>query len=137
MELGEKTIACVAMRGRNPENPSDRRTGIDTEQVLEMKYEDVTNTLTCVQKDNLVLEQTVVTGEVPEDLKKWVWEIDGIKYLVRLRKLTPRESWRLMDFTDEEFDKAEAVCSNTQLIKQAGNSIAKGVLCEVFRQLIE
>lgn len=42
----------------------------------------------------------------------------------RIRKLTPRECWRLMGFDDEDFDKAQAAgISNTQLYKQAGNSI--------------
>jgi len=42
-----------------------------------------------------------------------------------------------MDFSDEDFNKAESVNSNTQLYKQAGNSIVKNVLCEVFRQFID
>lgn len=41
-----------------------------------------------------------------------------------------------MDFTDEDYERAAAVNSNTQLYKQAGNSIVKNVLCEVFKQLI-
>lgn len=53
----------------------------------------------------------------------------------RIRKLTPKECWRLMDFTDEDFHKAEAVNSNTQLYKQAGNSIVVSVLEAIFRQL--
>lgn len=47
---------------------------------------------------------------------------------VRIRKLTPKECWRLMGFDDEDFAKAEAVCSNSQLYKQAGNSIVVPVL---------
>lgn len=53
----------------------------------------------------------------------------------RIRKLTPCECWRLMGFTDEDFEKAQAVNSNTQLYKQAGNSIVKDVLMAIFRQL--
>ena len=49
---------CVAMRGRNPENPSDRTPGIELEQRLEINNTGCTNTLTTVQKDNLVLEKT-------------------------------------------------------------------------------
>lgn len=61
------------------------------------------------------------------------------KYLVgsRIRKLTPRECWRLMGFTDEDFAKAEKVNSNTQLYKQAGNSIVVPVLEAIFRQMLE
>lgn len=54
----------------------------------------------------------------------------------RIRKLTPLECWRLMDFTDEDFHKAEAVNSNTQLYKQAGNSIVKAVLMAIFKQMM-
>lgn len=55
----------------------------------------------------------------------------------RIRKLTPLECWRLMDFSDEDFHKAEAVNSNTQLYKQAGNSIVKNCLVSIFGQMIE
>lgn len=54
----------------------------------------------------------------------------------RIRKLTPRECWRLMDFTDEDFDKAAQVNSNTQLYKQAGNSIIRNVLVAIIGQMI-
>jgi DNA (cytosine-5)-methyltransferase 1 len=47
---------------------------------------------------------------------------------IRIRKLTPRECWRLMGFDDEDFNKARTVCSDTQLYKQAGNSIVVNVL---------
>lgn len=47
----------------------------------------------------------------------------------RIRKLTPRECWRLMGFDDADFDKAQAIgTSNTQLYKQAGNSIVVNCL---------
>ena len=55
----------------------------------------------------------------------------------RIRKLTPIECWRLMDFTDEDFHKAETVNSNTQLYKQAGNSIVVNVLVAILGQLFE
>lgn len=54
---------------------------------------------------------------------------------LRIRKLTPRECWRLMGFTDEEFEKAANLNSNTQLYKQAGNSIVVNVLVEIFKNL--
>ena len=53
-----------------------------------------------------------------------------------VRKLTPREYWRLMGFTDEDFDKAKEVTSNNQLYKQAGNSIVVNVLEAVLGNLI-
>ena len=54
---------------------------------------------------------------------------------MRIRKLTPKECWRLMGFEDEDFYKAEAVNSNTQLYKQAGNSIVVDVLEAIFTNL--
>lgn len=53
----------------------------------------------------------------------------------RIRKLTPKECWRLMDFSDADFHKAEKVNSNTQLYKQAGNSIVVNVLVAILGQL--
>ena len=52
-----------------------------------------------------------------------------------IRKLTPKECFRLMDFSDEDFEKAKAVNSNSQLYRQAGNSIVKAVLVAIFSQL--
>ena len=58
----------------------------------------------------------------------------GNTYGVRIRKLTPRECWRLMGFMDEEFDRVNGV-SNSQLYKQAGNSIVVNVLSALLSQL--
>ena len=56
---------------------------------------------------------------------------------IRIRKLTPKECWRLMDFTDEEFEAAQnAGVSKTQLYKQAGNSIVVSVLAGIFNNLL-
>lgn len=66
--------------------------------------------------------------------------MDGLRKIespYRIRKLTPRECWRLMGFTDEEFNKAAEVNSNTQLYKQAGNSIVVDVLVGIFGQIFE
>ena len=68
-----------------------------------------------------------------EELDELVENIKKPKY--RIRKLTPRETWRLMNFSDEDFEKAEKVNSNSQLYKQSGNSIVCGVLCAIFSQL--
>lgn len=105
----------MAMRGRDPQNPSDRTSGNpNLEQRLEANPDGICNTLTTVQKDNMVLDEEM-----------------GI------RKLTPRESWRLMDFSDEDFDKAAKVNSSTQLYREAGNSIVQNVLVAVMGQLFE
>lgn len=163
---GTVTATIVAMRGRNPENPSDRTIGSPTEQRLEPNSQGLCNTLTSVQKDNLVMEErffkqaleTLESGECevgdtidafngkvnktgisptittrPEGFKT---AILPVVYQYRIRKLTPKECWRLMDFTDEDFKKAEEVNSNTQLYKQAGNSIVKNVLVAIIGQMI-
>lgn len=198
---------CVAMRGRNPTNPSDRTPGIELEQTLEVNQNGKTNCLTSVQKDNLVMEKVKIKqstkqgyiecevggvadfsypdsktrrGRVQDNGKtcptltaesqdickiEKVGQIsnDGSQYgtviadnglspnLVagthgyanscietqyRIRKLTPKECWRLMDFSDEDFENAAEVNSNTQLYKQAGNSIVVNVLVAILGQLL-
>ena len=54
----------------------------------------------------------------------------------RIRKLTEKECWRLMGFTDEDFYKAAARNSRSQLYKQAGNSIVTTCLMAIFSQLL-
>ena len=198
---------CVAMRGRNPTNPSDRTPGIEVEQTLEVNQNGTTNCLTSVQKDNLVMEKVKIkqatkqgyiecevggvadfsypdsetrrgrvqdngntcptltaesqdicrieqVGQISSDNSQYGTVIGEnglcstlqagthgyanscIATQYRIRKLTPRECWRLMDFSDEDFEKAEEVNSNTQLYKQAGNSIVKNVLIAIFGQMI-
>ena len=56
---------------------------------------------------------------------------------LRIRKLTPRECFRLMGFDDSDFDKVEGNLSNTQLYKQAGNSIVVNVLEEIYKELFK
>lgn len=63
-------------------------------------------------------------------------EVCRVESEYRIRKLTPRETWRLMGFTDEDFDKAKAVNPDSKLYKQAGNSIVVTVLEAVFRQML-
>ena len=61
---------------------------------------------------------------------------DGTQYL-RIRKLTPLECWRLMGFDDEDFNAAKSVgISDTQLYKQAGNSIVVNVLEYILEELL-
>ena len=55
---------------------------------------------------------------------------------LRIRKLTPKECWRLMGFKDSEFEKAQKVNSNAQLYKQAGNSIVVDVLERILENLL-
>ena len=71
-----------------------------------------------------------------EDRIKILEDPEVKKTQYRIRKLTPKECWRLMGYTDEDYEKAAAVNSNTQLYKQAGNAIVKQVLMAIFRQMI-
>lgn len=236
-----------ASRGRNPENPNDRTSGVHTEQRLEVNSQGIANTLTTVQKDNYVVEAKVlkegnyapsghnascivnVNGIAPTvmenhgtvtaikepnyvgtfdytksdnflegkprekmnneiistiktnggdegvienkliqlnkkdengkrpSLQDRIYSDSGIATTVttsfmpnyqtnlRIRKLTPKECYRLMGFTDEDFIKAKQSLNNTfykgkdksdaQLYKQAGNSIVVQVLMAIFKQL--
>ena len=53
----------------------------------------------------------------------------------RIRKLTPRECWRLQGFPDWAFDKAQEVNSNSRLYKQAGNSVTVNVIAAIAKEL--
>jgi len=184
---------CCASRGRNPDNPSDRKTGSPTEQRLEINQNGTTNTITTVQKDNYVIEPmaldeqnqyvrkdgcvgTLTTdGSSPKHNNRVIepkvlqvgnivetesfggnpqrgriYSSDGcnpalntckggglepkITEQFRIRKLTPRECWRLMGVRDEQFDKLHDI-SNSQLYKMAGNSIVVDVLMAIFKNL--
>lgn len=61
----------------------------------------------------------------------------GVVESFRVRKLTPKECYRLMGFTDEQFDRSQAFSSDSQLYKQAGNSIVVDVLYYIFGKLFE
>lgn len=211
-----KEECCVAMRGRNPEKPTDRTPGLPTEQRLEVNNKGCVNTLTTVQKDNMILEKKLEyvgnyrRSEVPQGYSGRVYLPSGLSPCInardykepsgvvdeyvnisqatkegsiqckvggcfdssypdsktrrgrvqsdgdvtptltaasseninyvetqyRIRKLTPRECWRLMGYTDTDFDKAQrSGVSNTQLYKQAGNAIVKQVLMAIFSQM--
>ena len=144
----------VAMRGRNPDNPSDRTAGNPTEQRLEINMQGTSNCLTSVQKDNLLLENNIQkVGQISSNGSQCgtVISDNGISANLvagthgyanshiatqyRIRKLTPRECGRLMGVSDEDIDKMAAVNSNTQLYKQFGNSIVVDVMCAMFKNL--
>lgn len=85
-----------------------------------------------------VLEVTRLDNKIESDSKlhNFIHKINNEWFLIRIRKLTPKECWRLMGFSDEDFEKAQKVNSDTQLYKQAGNSICVNVLEEIFKQMI-
>ena len=162
IEITEPVI-CRSV-GRDPDNPSNRAKGCNTEQTLELKKDGMSNTLTTVQKkDNLIIEPQKImqVGNIvdnknfgnpqrgriysPEGLAPALNTVPGgglepkfieNKVEYRIRKLTPRECFRLMGFTDTDFDKIHGI-SNTQLYKMAGNSIVVNVLEAIFKQLFK
>ena len=71
------------------------------------------------------IANTLLTGESPG--------VIGPDF--RIRKLTPRECWRLQGFPDWAFDKAQEVNSNSQLYKQAGNSVTVNVIAAIAKEL--
>lgn len=107
----------------------------------------VSNVRNVNDKDNIV-----VVGELRRDEGLRTFKDDAIGTLrtkdaggdkmvvshppLRIRKLTPKECWRLMGFSDEDFEKASKVNSNAQLYKQAGNSIVVNVLEAIFKELL-
>ena len=151
IEITEPVI-CRSV-GRDPDNPSNREKGCNTEQTLELKKDGCSNTLTTVQKDNWVVEINPEKDGTARTLKAQYFKnsvanfdktgtygatgackID--KHGMKIRKLTPRECFRLMGFTDADFDKIKGI-SNTQLYKMAGNSIVVNVLEGIFRELFK
>jgi DNA (cytosine-5)-methyltransferase 1 len=159
---------CVAMRGRNPENPSSRKKGDHFVQTLEVNTQGTINTLTSVQKDNLIIEpayckdELILVGGIKgdrfieggefQDYAQAVrvyddaglsvtlssqgggqWAKTGLyKTRNRIRRLTPRECFRLQGFPDS-YDITQV--SDTQAYKQAGNSITVNVLKAIFKNL--
>ncbi len=89
----------------------------------------------------------VIKGNIPDDEHpgQYVTLEDGVtvyavwyeKYqcYIAIRKLTPKECFRLQGWSDEYFDRAEFVNSNSQLYKQAGNGVTVNVVYEVARRL--
>lgn len=61
----------------------------------------------------------------------------GVFTCCRIRKLTPRECFRLQGFSDEQFDRAASVCSDSQLYRQAGNAVTTTVVYEIGLKLRE
>lgn len=135
----------AASRGRYTENG-------ETAQKLEPNMDGVSNTLTTVQKDNLVIEPNVGHNPVSKKLEFDGFRTDVSPCLIatdykapkctmtqdmRIRKLTPKECWRLMGFADADIDSCiSAGISNTQLYKQAGNSIVVNVLENLFKNIL-
>ena len=114
-----------------------------------LEKSDVSNTLTTVQNDNLI--GMVKTHKIKIDSRRFkengkptflvnVDDRNGVMLkngdVVAIRKLTPRECWRLQGFSDEQFEKAKkAGISDTQLYKQAGNAVTVDVIEQIGKRL--
>ncbi len=147
----------VASRGRNPENPKSRQPGLETEQMLEPRYDGKTNCLTSVQKDNLVFAFGIKNGELSEGLSRdfsqgaRIYETSGKSVTIsaaggglggktglysdnyRIRRLTPIECCRLQTVPDSYFfDNGNPIVSETQMYKMLGNGWTVSVVSHIF-----
>ena len=115
--------------------------------VLRAEYDD-TISEQCENNVNIVIGSTqknayVGNGEMSPTLTSAMGTGGGHIPMIgnipnfRIRKLTPKECWRLMGIDDECFDKAQQVNSNSQLYKQAGNGIVVDVLYYIFKELFK
>lgn len=152
MNEENKKVTAAAMRGRYDERGC-------LQQHVEVSDREYANALTTVQKDSMA---AIESCDADSDFrlpgnnfnqKKVVHRENGIcrtiigqghsgnepKVLqgLRIRKLTPKECFRLMGFEDSDFEKAEAVNSNSQLYKQAGNSIVVPVVQGIIQGLLD
>ena len=128
-ETNKQSLICVAMRGRNPENPSSRNEGVKTVQMLEPAEEGKTNCLTTVAKDNLILTNDHLQKNLTDVDSKanaflatshkgaWANGMSLVSRGLRIRRITPTECARLQ--TIPEWYKWE--CSATQQYRLLGN----------------
>ena len=136
--IDNSTTLIVASRGRNPENPKSRESGLNTEQMLEPRYDGKTNCLTSVQKDNLVCE---IMGEKANTLTPDAYlatgernrDENGKAVLTsmcdrRLRRLTPTECERLQTVPDGY----TTIVSDTQRYRMLGNGWTVDVIAHIF-----
>ena len=154
--IAEPTIAD--MRGRDKDNPNDRGKSTDNyTQRLELKPDGTSNTITSVAKDNLLIEPrcqqigNIHEGESNPQSGR-VYSSEGISPTldccqggnrepkitegIRIRRLTERELYRLMDVSEPDIDTLLAArIPRTQHAKLAGNSIVVACLYHIFRNL--
>lgn len=119
-------VKIVAMRGRNPDNPSDRTPGNPTEQRLEENTKGLCNALTTVQKDNLVLEETPPIGT------KYIQKADAeVARTVRVggHGDLKKHSWDVIDVTETEITK---VIGSKQANAYVGNGEISPALTEAM-----
>lgn len=117
--------------------------------MMEPRTDGISNTLTSVQKDNMVAEPFNADGDCSQTIKaqyakngeanfesQGSYGATGTLCNYRIRKLTPRECFRLMGVSEKDIDTIQgAGISNSQQYKMAGNSIVVDVLEDIFREL--
>lgn len=142
-------VLIGAIRGRNPENPKSSVSGLETQQMLEINENGTSNAITTVQKDNVVVEGDVFELRHDEGIRMFnggvcgtIRTIDcgGEKHTMqnsRIRRLTPTECFRLMDFNPAFIERTinSGLISDSQLYKQAGNSIVVACLVGIIKNL--
>src|SRR5574344_2038262 len=137
--IDNSTTLIVASRGRNPENPKSRESGLNTEQMLEPRYDGKTNCLTSVQKDNLVLlNERQKANHKNEDEKantflSTSWkssQANGMTLVgtTKIRRLTPTECERLQTVPDGY----TSIVSDTQRYRMLGNGWTVDVIAHIF-----
>jgi len=136
-----QAVMIGAFRGRNPENTNDRTTGAPMQQTLEINKNGTSNTITSVQKDNVIISILDVShrNEGVREYFKTAPCLNARDYKeprlinngFKIRRLTPRECFRLMDFPDT----FTWPVSNSQAYKQAGNTIVRAVLANTIEKL--
>ena len=104
MEI-DKTEICVAMRGRNPENSSDRTAGAHLEQTLEANAQGKTNCLTTVHKDNLIFScLTPKRTEYGKQIRKQYEAGEIREQRKNIQQLEPREDGKTGTLTTAQKD---------------------------------
>ena len=130
-------------RVKNEGEPSFTLTNQDRHGVL-IKTANKQGYMTAQVGDGIDLaypESETRRGRVQQQRSNTLTTSDNLGVLIddqciKIRKLTPRECWRLQGFTDEQFDKAAAINSNSQLYKQAGNAVTVSVVAEIGRHIM-
>ena len=137
-QYGAKGYSCLlrndgfeitgVMEEVEPKIAASRGRGKGWKQQLEINESGTSNAITSVAKDNYVMYQNLRMD------KGCLVDKEGRKY--RIRKLTPRECFRLMGVKDEDIDKIQqAEIAKTNQYKLAGNSIVVSCMYHIFRKL--
>lgn len=108
----------------------------------EIREDGIVNTLSTVQKDNSLAvkvregkEKDGLFVKISDVLTVYAVWYEKYQCYIAIRKLTPRECFRLQGWSDEYFDRAELVNSDSQLYKQAGNGVTVPVIYEIAKRM--